>query len=110
MNLYEIRLEDNIIYNDTLLDAYLFDCQCALFLFDGKNEISINSMKNIIAIINNENYPFMKRIIIENKSDIMPEEENEEIKKLIKYNPFLDHIRLSLKTEDNFENLLIKNL
>ena len=38
MNLYEIRLEDNIISNDTLLKAFLFDCQCTLFLVDGKNE------------------------------------------------------------------------
>ena len=38
MNLYEIRLEENIIYNDTLLDAFLFDCKCVLFLVDGKNK------------------------------------------------------------------------
>ena len=108
MNLYEIRLEDNIISNDTLLEAFLFDCQCTLFLVDGKNEKSVNSVKDIMDSIDNEKYPFMKRIIVENKSDIMPEEENEEIKKLIKSYPFLDYIRISLKTKDNFENLLIK--
>ena len=82
MNLYEIRLEDNIISNDTLLEAFLFDCQCTLFLVDGKNEKSVNSVKDIMDSIDNEKYPFMKRIIVENKSDIMPEEENEEIKKI----------------------------
>jgi small GTP-binding protein len=108
MNLYEIRLEDNIIYNDTLLDAFLFDCQCALFLVDGKNKESTNSVKVIMKKINNEKYPFMKRIIVENKSDIMTEEENEEIKKLLNYYPFLDNIKISLKTGNNLENLLIQ--
>ena len=61
-----------------------------------------------MARIDNEKYPFMKRIIVENKSDIMPEEENEEIKKLLHFYPFLEHIKISLKKGDNFENLLIK--
>ena len=108
MNLYEIRLEDNLITNDTLLEAFLFDCQCALFLVDGKNKESTNSVKVIMKKINNEKYPFMKRLIVENKSDIIPEEENEEIKKLLNYYPFLDNIKISLKTGNNLENLLIQ--
>ena len=108
MNLYEIRLEENIISNDTLLEAFLFDCQCALFLVDGKNKESTNSVKVIMKKINNEKYPFMKRLIVENKSDIIPEEENEEIKKLLNYYPFLDNIKISLKTGNNLENLLIQ--
>ena len=108
MNLYEIRLEENIISNDTLLEAFLFDCQCALFLVDGNNKESTNSVKVIMKKINNEKYPFMKRLIVENKSDIIPEEENEEIKKLLNYYPFLDNIKISLKTGNNLENLLIQ--
>ena len=108
MNLYEIRLEDNLITNDTLLEAFLFDCQCSLFLTDGNNKESTNSVKVIMKKINNEKYPFMKRIIVENKSDIIPEEENEEIKKLLNYYPFLDNIKISLKTGNNLENLLIQ--
>ena len=61
-----------------------------------------------MAKINNEKYPFMKRIIIENKSDMIPEKENEEIKKLLNYYPFLDNIKISLKTGNNLENLLIQ--
>jgi len=97
MNLYEIRLVANIIDNDTLLNAFLFDCQCALFLVDGKNKKSINSVKDILAIIDNEKYPFVKRIIVENKSDIMPEEENKEIKNLINYYQFLDKTDFIIK-------------
>ena len=108
MNLYEIRLEDNLITNDTLLEAFLFDCQCSLFLVDGKNKESTNSVKVIMKKINNEKYPFMKRLIVENKSDIIPEEENEEIKKLLNYYPFVDNIKISLKTGNNLENLLIQ--
>ena len=48
----------------------------------------------------------MKRIIVENKLDIMPEKENEEIKKLLNFYQFLDKAEISLKTGNNFENLL----
>ena len=107
MNLYEIRLENDIIYNTDLLEAFFFDCQCALFLVDGKNKKSIDAVKEIMTKIENEKYPFMKRIIVENKSDInREEEENKEIKKLLNFYPYLYKEEISLKTGDNFENLL----
>ena len=107
MNLYEIRLEDNIIDNTDLLEAFFFECQCALFLVDGKNKKSIDAVKEIMKNIENEKYPFMKRIIVENKSDInQEEEENKEIKNLLNYYPYLYKKDISLKTGDNFENLL----
>ena len=83
MNLYEIRLEENIIYNDTLLDAFLFDCQCALFLVDMTNHKSFEPVKTIISFIKDENYPNLKKIIVENKSDMNTEKQNEELEKYI---------------------------
>ena len=110
MNLYEIILEENIIYNDTLLDAFLFDCQCALFLVDMTNHKSFEPVKTIISFIKDESYPNLKKIIVENKSDMNTEKQNEELEKYINENSKsdIDHIKISLKTEDNLENLLVK--
>ena len=110
MNLYEIRLEDNIIYNDTLLDAFLFDCQCALFLVDKTNPDSFDKVKTIISFIKDESYPNLKKIIVENKSDINTDELNEELEKYINENSksYIEYIKISLKTEDNLDNLLVK--
>ena len=110
MNLYEIRLEDDIIYNSTLLDAFLFDCKCALFLIDINNPISFDKVKTIISLIDNCNLPYLKKIIVENKSDIKTDKSNEAIEKYISENSKsnIDYIKISLKTEDNLENLLVK--
>ena len=110
MNLYEIRLEDDIIYNSTLLDAFLFDCKCALFLVDINNPISFDKVKTIISLIDNCNLPHLKKIIVENKSDIKTDKSNEAIEKYISENSKsnIDYIKISLKTEDNLENLLVK--
>jgi small GTP-binding protein len=110
MNLYEIRLEDDIIYNSTLLDAFLFDCKCALFLVDINNPISFDKVKTIISLIDNCNLPYLKKIIVENKSDIKTDKSNEAIEKYISENSKsnIDYIKISLKTEDNLENLLVK--
>ena len=110
MNLYEIRLEENIIYNDALLEAFLFDCQCTLFLVDKTNPDSFDKVKTIISFIKDESYPNLKKIIVENKSDINTDKLNEELEKYINEDSKSDieHIKISLKTEDNLENLLIK--
>ena len=108
MNLYEIRLENDIIYNIDLLDAFLFECQCALFFVDMSNHKSFDKVKDIISFINNDIYPYLKKIIVENKSDINHEKSNEEIQKYIKENPEsnIDYIKISIKTRKNFDNLL----
>ena len=110
MNLYEIRLEDDILYNSTLLDAFLFDCKCALFLVDINNPNSFDKVKTIISLIDNCNLPHLKKIIVENKSDIKTDKSNEAIEKYINENSKsnIDYIKISLKTEDNLENLLVK--
>ena len=108
MNLYEIRLEDNIIYNDTLLEAFLFDCQCALFLVDKTNPDSFDKVKTIISFIKDESYPNLKKIIVENKSDINTEKQNVALKNFVNFYPNIGYTSISLKTGDNFEDLLIQ--
>ena len=64
INLYEISLEYDIMNSETLLDAFLFDCQCALFLIDITNPDSIQPLKEIISFINEKEYPFLTKIIV----------------------------------------------
>ena len=70
INLYEIRLEDYIIENEDLLNAFFFDCPCALFLFDITNYDSFVQLKKIISNINKDKYPYLKKIMVENKTDL----------------------------------------
>ena len=108
MNLYEIRLEESIICNETLLDAFLFDCQCALFLVDMTNFDSFSPIQRIITNINKEKYSTLKLIIVQNKSEESPETPNDELQKFIDANKNVDYITISLKTGENFDNLLFK--
>ena len=108
LNLYEIRLEDNIIYNDTLLEAFLFDCQCALFFVDMTNHKSFEPVKTIISFIKDESYPNLKKIIVENKSDITTEKQNVALKNFVNFYPNIGYTSISSKTGDNFEDLLIQ--
>ena len=111
MNLYEIRLEDNIkdfIYNKDLLKPFLFDCQCALFFIDITNYKSFELVKKkFISEIDKANYPYLKIIIVENKSDLINVIDNEEYKKYKNNNPNIDYIiKISLKTGDYLDQLL----
>ena len=51
INLYEIRTEDDIIYNYNLLDAFFFDCPCALFFMDITKPNSFDSIENVMTNI-----------------------------------------------------------
>ena len=76
INLYEIRVDDNIIDNNTLLDAFLLDCQCALFLVDITNTNSIKLITKLLEKFTELDYPHLKKIIVKNKSDIIMKNEN----------------------------------
>ena len=110
MNLYEIRLEDNILYNTDLLDAFLFECQCALFFVDMTNHKSFDPVKYMISKINKDKhkYPYLKIIIVENKIDLIPEIQNEEYQKYKNdnNNKNIDFITISIKTQNNLDILL----
>ena len=108
INLYEIRLEEKIIDNKTLLDAFLFDCQCALFLVDMTNSKSLDLIKDIIVNIDNDKYPYLKKILVENKSDIKSENSNDELQQFINDNEEIEYVIISVKTGDNMDNLLDK--
>jgi len=112
INLYEIRLEDDIndfIYNKDLLKPFLFDCQCALFFIDITNYKSFELVKEFISKIDKVKFPYLKIIIVENKSDLINVIDNEEYQKYKNNEPNIDYIiKISLKTGDNLDQLINK--
>ena len=109
INLYEIRLEEIIYNNNTILDAFFLDCRCALFLVDITSKDNLDSIKTIIKYINNDKnrYSDIKIIIVENKIDIN-KEPNDIINNLINDNPDIEKISISIKNGNNLDELLIK--
>ena len=105
MNLIEIRPDPILISNNTIMEDILLDCHCALFLTDISDKETFESMKKIMDLIDNNKYPDLKKILVENKSDIEPELPNEEINKYINDNPKIDHIKISVKDNKNLEEL-----
>ena len=108
MNLIEVKSDPNIFSNNTIMKYLLLDCHCALFLTDISNKETFESIRNRIDSIDNKKYPDLKKILVENKSDIEPELANEEINKYIKDNPEIDHIKISVKDNKNIEELKLK--
>ena len=106
MNLYEIRLDDKIIYNTNLLDSFFLDCQCALFLVDMTNQKSFDKVKYLISLIKTDIYPYLSKIIVETKSDLANEITDEEYLIYKNENSNIPFIKISVKTGDNLDNLL----
>ena len=108
MNLIEIRPDPNLISNNTIMEDLLLDCHCALFLIDISNKETFESMKKIMDLIDNKKYPDLKKILVQNKSDIAPELQNEDINKFINDNQEIDHLKISVKDNKNLEELKLK--
>ena len=112
INLFEIKLVDKIISDDNLIDAFLLDCQCALFIIDLTNKDSFDKIKQLISKFNNDKYPYLKKIIIEIKEDIKSIKESEIAKQFIcsflNINFKIDYMAVSLQNKENLDNLLIK--
>lgn len=108
INLYEIRPEDNIIDNNSLLDDLFLDCQCALFLVDMTNYKTLEPIKTLFAGLDKDKYPYLKKILVETKSDLEKESQNEEIQNIINKYPDIDHITISAKKGNNINDLLLR--
>ena len=108
MNLIEIRPDPNLLSNNTIMEDLLLDCHCALFLTDMSDDDTFKSMKKIMDLIDNKKYPDLKKILVENKSDIEPESPSDEINKYIFEHLEIDHIKISVKNNKNLEELKLK--
>ena len=97
-----------------LLETYLLDCQCILFLVDITSNDSFILVQNLIKLLdtiinkgnNNKNYDnginkdIIKKILIFNKLDLELERKvsQEEISAFLNNNKTIDSIEISLKT------------
>jgi len=110
INLYEIRLTEKLINNKELIQAYLFDCQCAVFLIDISNSTSFELIKEFLSLIDGDKYSYLKTILIENKLDLEGQKQvsGYEIKEFLDQNPLIQSESLSLKDGDSVQGLLDK--
>ena len=110
INIYEVRLEDDFLKNNALIDSFLYECQCALFLVDITNTESFISIKELISNINMTKYPYLKAILVQNKFDLESTRQvsSFEIKEYLENNKSLDNLEISVKNGDNIQELLKK--
>ena len=110
LNVYEIRIDINFLKNNELINNFLFECQCALFLIDITNPDSFALVKELIKMINIDKYPYLNEILVINKIDLESERivSNIEIKKYLEKNKMLDSIEISIKEEINIKELCEK--
>lgn len=66
INLYEILLEQDLLSKKELIEVYLLDCQCAIFLIDITNKNSFDLVKELINLIDKDKFPYLQKILIEN--------------------------------------------
>lgn len=112
MNIYEVRIDEDIIKDTGLINNFLFDCQCAIFLVDITSNDSFKLMKDLLNVIKDTLYPFLKKILVLNKLDLNYERQVNflEISDFLYQNKELelDNEEISLKTEENMDKLLGK--
>ena len=112
INLYEIRITEKLINDKQLLKSFLYECICALFLFDITVEDDFQLIKEIINSINkilsevqnDEHFPPLTKIIINNKMDLDVTRliSSFEIRDFLDLNQDLINFDLSLKTGLNY--------
>ena len=93
-----------------IVDSLLFDCQCALFLVDITDEVSLNKVNEIAKKIDFENNSILKIIFVENKIDLENERkiDEESINKCMETYGIKEKVQISIKTGNGFENLVEK--
>ena len=110
LNLYEVRIDDTLLNDETLLNSLLYECQCAIFLIDITCSESLAEAEKLLRLINRSQYPYLTCILVQNKSDEDSTRKinTMEIQNFLQKYDFLDSIEISLKTENNLKELLQK--
>ena len=117
INLYEIRITEDLIKDIQLLKSFLYECTCALFLFDSTESDDFELIKNLIITINeilsnnkNEHFPPLAKIIINNKIDLEVSRliSTFDVKNFLESNKDILNFDLSLKTGQNYNELFNK--
>ncbi len=92
----------------SILNAFLFNCKCVLFLIDLMNEKSFELIKKLIEKIKTKDFPYLKAILLQNKKDSKSDRtvSQNEIDKLIQSNPWINTLEISIKNGENINVLL----
>ena len=109
LNIYEIPIED-LIESKESIEAFLFGCQCTLFLFDITSKKSFELMKKLIKLIKFDKFPYMKNIILQNKIDLENSSDinQSEITELMNNNKSFEILKISTKDKRGIDLLIIK--
>ena len=109
-NIYEIRIDEDFVKNTSLIQSFLFECQCVLFLVDITNPDSFTIMKELIGNIEMGKFPYLKAILVQNKLDLESTRQvsSFELKEYLESNKSLDSQEISIKNGDNIQELLKK--
>ena len=96
LNIYEIKIDDNLIHSEPLIDNFLYECQCALFLADITNKESFELIQKLISNIEWDKYPYLKKILIQSKYDQENNRKvsNLEFKEYLDFNKSIDGIEI----------------
>ena len=110
LNVYEIRIDSDFIEKVSLIETFLYECQCALFLVDITNSDSFTLIKTLLDVIKLDKFPYLKVILVQNKLDLESTRQvtNFEIKEYLDIHTSLDSIEISLKSGDKLKELTQK--
>ena len=105
LNIIEIKINDDLIKNKSLLDGLFFECHCALFLIDLTSEKSFESFKELITslelndTIGKDDNKYLSQILVLNKIDLESDIKvnKESIKEFLDTHPLFSSLELSLK-------------
>ena len=73
LNLYEVRIDDKLINDVSILKVFLFNCKCAIFFVDITNKESFESIQSLMDAIKLSDFPYLRIILVQNKIDIESE-------------------------------------
>ena len=105
LNIIEIKINDDLIKNKSLLEGLFFECHCALFLIDLTSEKSFESFKELITslelndTIGKDDNKYLSQILVLNKIDLESDIKvnKESIKEFLNSHPLFSSLELSLK-------------
>lgn len=81
LNIIEVQLSNEPM-NDDLMSNLLFECQCAIFLYDCNVKKDLDSIQSIIQnkiIQRKHHFPYLKLIVASNKNDSLNKASNNNI-------------------------------
>lgn len=108
-NIYEIRINEELINDNSKISVFLFNCKCVIFIIDITNKNSFDLIKKLLNVIEINKSPNLKILFIQNKKDLESQRRinSNEIEELFKESNLFENLEISLKTGYNMDNLII---